>query len=383
MPRVPGPVVLLGHLLMAMVVWLSLGGAASAQTATGLEDSPEVRDQLYEELIHEAAELERHGNVVKKVVRLVKPAVVHIEAQKVERTASSYVVRRPHEEAGSGIIIKLKDRYFVLTNRHVISHAPLANIKIELDDGRRLRATAKWEDEGTDVAVVAVDAQGLTVARLGDSSRVEIGDFVLAVGSPFGLSHSVTYGIISAKGRRDLKLGREGVKYQNFFQTDAAINPGNSGGPLLNLRGEVIAINTAIASSSGGSEGIGFAIPINMFMVVARQLVEEGHVVRSFLGVHLDSRFDAAKAVRLGLPYRRGARVTGVTPESPAETAQFQVDDVILAINNVPIEDDSHLVNLVSVTPPGQEITVVVWRSGERLQINTKVGDRADFEPER
>jgi serine protease Do len=150
----------------------------------------------------------------------------------------------------------------------------------------------------------------------------------------------------------------------------------------LNLRGEVIAINTAIASSSGGSEGIGFAIPINMFMVVARQLIEEGRVVRSFLGVHLDSRFDATKAVRLGLPYRRGARVTGITPKSPAETARFQVDDVILAINNVPIEDDSHLVNLVSVTPPGQEITVVVWRNGERLQINAKVGDRADFESE-
>ena len=129
-------------------------------------------------------------------------------------------------------------------------------------------------------------------AKLGDSGLVEIGDFVLAVGSPFGLSHSVTYGIISAKGRRDLQLGVEGVRYQDFFQTDAAINPGNSGGPLLNLRGEVIGINTAIASSSGGSEGIGFTIPINIAMFVAKQLIDQGVVVRAMLGVTCDSLYD-------------------------------------------------------------------------------------------
>jgi serine protease Do len=215
---------------------------------------------------------------------------------------------------------------------------------------------------------------------LGDSSRVEIGDFVLAVGSPFGLSHSVTYGIISAKGRRDLKLGHEGVQFQNFFQTDAAINPGNSGGPLLNLRGEVIAINTAIASSSGGSEGIGFAIPINMFMVVARQLVENGKVARSFLGVHLDSSFDSDKAAGLGLPRPGGTRVTGITPNSPAQAARLQVDDVILEVNGVLIEDDSHLVNLVSLLPLGEPVTLRVWRERREMTVEVNTTNRAKFE---
>ena len=190
----------------------------------------------------------------------------------------------------------------------------------------------------------------------------------------------MTYGIISAKGRRDLQLGVEGVRYQDFFQTDAAINPGNSGGPLLNLRGEVIAINTAIASSSGGSEGIGFAIPINMFMAIARQLVTDGRVVRSFLGVHLDSQFHAAKAAELGLTRLVGTRVTGITPESPAEKARVQVNDVILKVNDTPIDDDSHLVNFVSLIPLGQEITLLVWRDGKHVSIKARVGNRADFE---
>ena len=174
---------------------------------------------------------------------------------------------------------------YVLTNRHVIKHATLDNIHIRLASGQEVFPIRVWADLETDVAVMAVDSPNVVPARLGDSGNVEIGDFVLAVGSPFGLSHSVTYGIISAKGRRDLQLGVEGVRYQDFFQTDAAINPGNSGGPLLNLRGEVIGINTAIASSSGGNEGIGFTIPINIAMFVAKQLIDQGSVVRAMLGV--------------------------------------------------------------------------------------------------
>src|SRR6185503_4020578 len=148
---------------------------------------------------------------------------------------------------------------------------------------------------------MSVAAPGLVPARLGDSGKLEIGDFVLAVGSPFGLSHSVTYGIISAMGRRDLELGDDGVPYQDFLQTDAAINPGNSGGPLLNLRGEVIGINTAIASNSGGNEGIGFTIPINMTMYVARQLIDRGSVAHAYLGVRLDMNFGPEAAAKLGL----------------------------------------------------------------------------------
>ena len=205
------------------------------------------------------------------------------------------------------MIVEINGKPYILTNRHVVDDASLSNINIHLADGRLLHPTNVASDRRTDVAILTLDAQDVMPARLGDSGRVEIGDFVLAVGSPFGLSHSVTYGIISAKGRRDLELGDGSIKYQDFFQTDAAINPGNSGGPLLNLRGEVIGINTAIASSSGGSEGIGFTIPINMAISVARQLVEQGRPMRAYLGVGLNDTFGPADASRLGLPSGRGA----------------------------------------------------------------------------
>jgi serine protease Do len=217
---------------------------------------------------------------------------------------------------------------------------------------------------------------------VGNSDKLEIGDFVLAVGSPFGLSHSVTYGIISAKGRRDLKLGDGSVKYQNFLQTDAAINPGNSGGPLLNLRGEVIGINTAIASSSGGSEGIGFSIPINMVMTIATQLIEQGNVIRAYLGVRLDSRFDATRAAAAGLPLPTGALVSTVTPNSPAAASDLRAGDVILKVNSVPVEDDAHLVNLVSLTGVGETVDLVVYRQGTTFAVKVRVGKRQDYEPE-
>ena len=170
----------------------------------------------------------------------------------------------------------LEGRPYILTNRHVIHPAELRSIRLELNDGRLIRATDMWTDPATDVAVLQIDRSDLVPARLGNSDKMEIGDYVLAVGSPFGLSHSVTYGILSAKGRSNLELGSKEIQIQDFFQTDAAINPGNSGGPLLNLRGEIIGINTAIASNSGGNEGIGFTIPINMAMLVAKQLVRNG-----------------------------------------------------------------------------------------------------------
>jgi serine protease Do len=206
---------------------------------------------------------------------------------------------------------------------------------------------------------------------------------VLAVGSPFGLSHSVTYGIISAKGRRDLELGDDGVRFQDFMQTDAAINPGNSGGPLMNLRGEVVGINTAIASSSGGNEGIGFTIPINMAMHIAKQLVERGTVTRAFLGVHLDSKFNAEAAARIGLSRVQGARITGITPNSPASSSNLEVGDVVLQFDGVRIDDDNHLVNLVSLTPVDKDVPVIVFRAGKPKAVTVRVGDRTTYEPEK
>ncbi|HPM83202.1 MAG TPA: trypsin-like peptidase domain-containing protein [Candidatus Anammoximicrobium sp.] len=352
-----------------------------AESLEALPVSAEARQQLYQEVDRDVAALERQGSLLKRVVRLVTPTVVHIEAERSSREDIRFS-RRSVEEAGSGVVIEHTGGFYILTNRHVINDSLLAQIKIKLADGRVLHPKQVWTDRGTDVAIMEVTAPDLVPARLGDSDKLEIGDFVLAVGSPFGLSHSVTYGIISAKGRRDLKLGDGSVKYQNFLQTDAAINPGNSGGPLLNLRGEVIGINTAIASSSGGSEGIGFSIPINMVMKIATQLIERGNVARAYLGVQLDSRFDAARASALGLPRRAGALVSNVTPNSPAAASDLREGDVILKVNEVTVEDDAHLVNLVSLSGVGESINLVLYRAGKTLAVKVKVAKREDFEPE-
>jgi len=345
---------------------------ASAQTP-----DEEARQQEFEAIGAEVDFLERQFRLLKRVVRFVKPSVVHIEARKSLLPRSQ---ARAVEEAGSGAIIELGEKFYVLTNRHVVKDAELEDIRIELADGRRLHPTQVWTDHGTDVAVVALSDEKLVSARIGDSSKTEIGDFVLAVGSPFGLSHSITYGIISAKGRRNLELGDAGVRYQDFMQTDAAINPGNSGGPLINLRGEVIGVNTAIASSSGGNEGIGFTIPVNMAMIIARQLVEKGSVSRAFLGVHMDARFGPAMAAQLGMPRPAGARVSGITPNSPAASADIRVGDVITRFNGIDVDDDSHLVNIVSLTPIGKSIEVRVFRNGKEHDLEVQVGDRRSFE---
>lgn len=336
------------------------------------------REEIYENLAAQVAGLEKHGHILKQVVKLTRPTVVHIEAQK-------YDGGREVEEAGSGIIIQIDKRYYVITNSHVIQHSTLQSIRVRLADGRALRVVDRWTDRGSDVAVIAVAAKNLVTARLGDSSHVEIGDFVLAVGSPFGLSHSVTYGIVSAKGRRDLLLGddgEQGVRLQNFLQTDAAINPGNSGGPLLNLRGEVIGINTAIASNSGGNEGIGFSIPINMAMLIATQLIDHGAVNHGYLGVRLDDEYGPERALQLGLPQFLGALVKSITPRSPAEFAKLRANDVIVQYNSTDVEDDNHLVNLVSLSRIGEEVDLVLIRSSKYYTVRVKLGDRSEFENE-
>ena len=358
---------------------LAFADIASAQVVdTPPLHRPEVREQLYAQLYRDVAELEKHGNALKTVVKLVGPTVVHIEAKRNEG-GRVYGSKRTIEEAGSGVVIELDKKMYVLTNRHVIRDAALRDIDIGLSDGRKIHPDKVWADKDTDVAVMAVSAPNLVASRLGDSDKIEIGDFAVAIGSPFGLSHSVTYGIISAKGRRDLELGDGTVRFQDFMQTDASINPGNSGGPLISLRGEVIGINTAIASESGGNQGVGFSIPINMAMVVAKQLIENGSVVRAFLGVTLDSKFTTETAEKLGLGRRVGAHVIRITPGSPAEKSAFQVDDVILNFNGTPIDNDSHLVNIISLTKVGSEVPVALYRGGKILKLTTVVGDYDRF----
>ncbi len=336
------------------------------------------RERLYSQVERDAELLERQSVQLRRLTQLIRPTVVHIDTKKPALRPKNG--KANEDEAGSGVITLVGGRTVVITNRHVVNRAELDNITIRLDDGREIKPLRLWSDASTDIAVMEIDGDDLEPARLAEHAPVEIGDTVLAVGSPFGLSHSVTLGIVSAKGRRDLELGEEGVRFQDFIQTDAAINPGNSGGPLVNLRGEVVGLNTAIASNSGGSEGIGFAIPVSMVMFVTRQLVENGTVSRAYLGVTLDRTFTQRTAQRLGMVRAVGARVSGVTEGSPANRAGILPDDVILEFDGTPIDDDDHLVSLVSVTTTDRTVNLVVFRNRERISLQMPVASREQFE---
>jgi serine protease Do len=367
--------------LMAMLLSFAISPSQSVAQVTGAATlnastaTASDRDREYAALARDVDALEREFGLIKRVVKLVTPAVVHIEASLLPRYRGMMDV----EEAGSGVIVRIGGKFYVLTNRHVIRHSSKELIAIHLPDGRALHPDRIWEDKETDVAVLAVNAPDLVAARVGDSDALEIGDFVLAVGSPFGLSQSVTRGIVSAKGRHNLDLGNGELRWQNFIQTDAAINPGNSGGPLVNLRGQVVGINTAIASASGGNEGIGFSIPINIVERTARQLVESNRVTRGFLGVKLDGRFDDKQAQALGLERLSGTRITLVEPRSPAERAALQVNDVILQYNGVRVERDTHLIGLVKLTEIGDRVPVIVYRDGSPLALFVEIGDVNEY----
>ena len=346
---------------------------SSAQSDNALSQAD--RDRLYSELAVEHKAFEKSTRILKHVVKVARPTVVHIEVNR-----SGSVSRGMPEETGSGVVIRLKDKHYVLTNRHLVRNATPSQINVQLADGRKLKPTSVWSDSGTDVATLAITGPNLQHSRIGNSDGLEIGDFVVAIGSPFGLNHSVTYGIISATGRRDLRLATDEVSYQDFLQTDASINPGNSGGPLVNLRGELIGINTAIASIGGRNEGIGFSIPINMVMFVAEQLIDKGTVVRGYLGVWLDRDFEANDAFKLGITNPGGARIRRITENSPAANAKLQEGDVILRIDGIKIDDDAHLINQVALTPVGTTVVMEIFRDGKMTKIDVEVGNRSDYE---
>ncbi|TWU51076.1 putative serine protease HtrA [Rubripirellula tenax] len=332
------------------------------------------RERLFNELAEEFNTFDRLGHLVRRVSQLVKPSVIHIEAHKTEGAGVS---RQSYDEAGSGVIITTASgESWVLTNRHVIQGASPREILLRASDGREFYPNKVVSDASTDVAVMRIDVPDLPAARVGNSESIEIGDFVIAIGSPFGLSHSVTFGILSAKGRRDLSLGTQKIELQDFFQTDAAINPGNSGGPLLNLRGEVVGLNTAIASSSGGSEGIGFAIPINMAVAVAEQLATNGRLKRGYLGVTLDPDFTTADLISAGYDFlASGALVKNVRTGSPAEVANLQRGDIIVEFDGRQVESDDHLVAQVGLTPIGKRTPMIIYRSGKRYRTEVSLTD--------
>lgn len=353
----------LGFLASALCLTLSFVGATAHAQVEAVTDPLVLREQQFAELARDVESLDAQLGIFKRVVKLVSPSVVHVEATPLP----NYRLRRDSEEAGSAVLVRYRGADYVLTNRHVIKHSNEKLISLEIADGRRLNPKRIWSDRETDVAVLLVEADNLVPARIGNSDDMEIGDMVLAFGSPFNLQRSVTRGIISAKGRSNLDLGEGEVLYQNFLQTDAAINPGNSGGPLVNLRGEVIGMNTAIASNSGGNEGIGFSIPINIAVRIMRQLVDAGTVESGFLGIQLDRSFDAATAQRVGLARLTGTRVSGITPNSPASLADIKVNDVILRFDGMLIDSDDHLINLVKRTEVGRKVPVEIFRDGRMV----------------
>jgi serine protease Do len=365
---------------------------SQALSNQGLEQASELsnRQQEYELLASQMRPWEEQNRLLRKAVRLVSPTVVHIEATKEEpvqevsldsRLEKSKIRTKRVEEAGAGVVIEVQGRHYVLTNRHVIQSAQIPDIRVETYDGVPLQIVKITEDPSTDLAVIDVGRSDLAACRLGDSRTLEVGEHVFAVGSPFGLNHSVSLGIVSAKGRRNLELGNKSIVYQDFIQTDAAINPGNSGGPLMNLRGEVVGINTAIASNSGVNEGIGFAIPIQLAMAVATQLIEKGELQRSYLGVSVERAFHVDPQTGLqnsGLQSNRlqsyraqGALVKVVKPNSPAETAGLRYGDIILEFDGVAVENDEHLVQMVGLTASGKSVELEVLR--ERMRVRLKV----------
>ena len=264
---------------------------------------------------------------------------------------------RVEQSLGSGVIVDASKGY-VLTNNHVVQGAD--DISVTLHDGRTLKASVVGTDPDTDVAVIQIPAQNLTALAVADSAQLRVGDFVVAVGNPFGLGQTVTSGIVSALGRTGLK----GLGYQNFIQTYASINPGNSGGALVNLRGELVGINSAIFSPSGGNVGIGFAIPSNLAGNVMRQLVRSGTVKRGSLGVETQD-LTPEIAEMLGTAPGKGAVVTRVQADSPADRAGLKPGDVVLALNDTSVSDEADLHNAEGLLPVGSEVKLKLLRDGK------------------
>ena len=276
------------------------------------------------------------------------------------------------EGLGSGVITS-KEGY-ILTNNHVVANAD--KITVTLSDKREFEAEVVGTDPKSDVAVIKINADNLPVARLGDSETLEVGDWVIAIGQPFGLSQTVTAGIISAEGRSNIGIN----DYEDFIQTDAAINPGNSGGPLVNINGEVIGINTAIFSRSGGYQGIGFAIPINMAKSVQESLIAHGKVIRGWLGVMIQA-VSPEIIQQFELPEgTTGTLVGDVLKGGPAEEYGIQRGDVIVEFDGKPIDSPSTLKNLVAVTEVGKKVDVVLYRDGKKKTVDVKIAEQAATE---
>lgn len=338
--------------------------------------------------------LERLNRAYEQIAQSVTPAVVNISTTatvKVQQSPFSMdpffrqffgdipglgIPRERQEHAlGSGIIVS-PDGY-ILTNNHVVAHA--SDIQVMLSDKRNYKAKLVGADPQTDVAVVKIDAKDLPTASLGDSSSLHVGDTVMAFGNPFGLNFTVTRGTVSALGRSDMRIERNG--FENFIQTDAAINPGNSGGPLVNVRGQVVGLNTAILSGGSGPDGeggfigIGFAIPSNMAQHVMTDLIKTGKVTRGYLGVSITS-LDDKMARQFNLPDSSGALVQDVEKGGPAEKAGIKVGDVIRTFNGQTVDSSGALTAMTTNANPDTEVSLGIMRDGKKMDVHLRLGER-------
>ena len=317
------------------------------------------------------------------LVKTVAPAVVNIRVSQTVKSRSPYddeMFRRffgapntPNnsrevQSAGSGVIVDAKNGY-ILTNHHVVSGAD--KIQISLIDENTLDAEIIGSDPATDIAVLKVEAENLTDIDIGDSDQVEVGDFVIAIGNPFGLGNTVTSGIVSALGR----TGISSSGYEDFIQTDASINPGNSGGALVNMQGELVGINSAIISRSGGNVGIGFAVPSEIAQSIMSQLLDFGEVRRGLLGVSIHT-IDEENAEILGVESKSGAMITAIEPGSAAEEAGLRVEDIITRVNDERISNARDLQNAIGLKGSGERVTIEFIRQSTRLETNAVLGQQ-------
>ena len=277
---------------------------------------------------------------------------------------------------GSGFIFRTDNGLFskktlILTNNHVVQHAD--KIRVKLSDGREFDAKVLGRDALSDVAVIEIKATGLPAVPLGDSSKLQVGEWVVAIGNPFGLSNTLTVGVVSATGRTGLGIN----DYEDFIQTDAAINPGNSGGPLVNIDGEVVGINTAIFSRSGGYMGVGFAIPIDMAKRIAKQLIDKGQVTRGFLGVVIQPLTPDLAAL-FGIKQQKGALIAQVSEGSPAAEASLRQGDVVVAYDGRPVANPGDFRNRVALTAPGSRKDLTIIRDGKQETVSVTIGKLSD-----
>lgn len=318
------------------------------------------------------------GKAFSEIVRTVSPAVVNISTTKLVQKESGNIFEDPfldffspfHEfglprkwkerSLGSGVIVSADG--YIVTNNHVVEQAD--EIKVTLFDRSTFKGNIVGADSKTDLAIIKIDAHDLQTLSWGDSEKLQVGEFVLAVGSPYGLSNTVTMGIISAVGRANVGI----ADYEDFIQTDAAINPGNSGGPLVNIHGDLIGINTAIFSRTGGYQGIGFAVPCNMVRLIMDQLIQKGKVIRGWIGVTIQE-LTPELSKRFGLRKTRGALVSDVTKNSPASRAGIRRGDIITKFNGKEVKDVSSLRNMVAQSKTGSQISLRVFRSGKEFPV--------------